>query len=253
MKIVVLSPHRDDAAFSLTLTLKSFLRAGHHVIVLNCFTRSNYAPFADTSFVHENDRLSFVSALRLREDEAWRQQQASVSLSFIGLNLKDAPLRLRCPVDNLRTHEADPADKAIPKIRKSLDDLQADALVLPLALGDHVDHRTARDAAMPQDRSIALAFYEDLPYAAWPDVTCQIEPRAEALGRVLETQLTPLTTGAAGEGAAAEKFRAALSYDSQIDTVTAHLIADFSERYNGAERLWVNEAWRALHPSLTSA
>ena len=253
MKIVVLSPHRDDAAFSLTLTVRSFLHAGHQVIVLNCFTRSNYAPFADTSFVHENDRLSFVSALRLREDEAWRQQQATTALTFADLHLKDAPIRLRCPLDDLRTSEIDPGDKAMPKIRKSLQELQPDALVLPLALGDHVDHRTARNAAMPQAHSLALAFYEDLPYAAWPDVTCEIESRAEALGRVLATPLKPLTTGAMGEGAAAEKLRAALCYDSQIDTVTAHLMADFSERYNGAERLWVNEAWHALHPSLTSA
>lgn len=252
MKIVVLSPHRDDAAFSLTLTVKSFLRAGHHVSVLNCFTRSNYAPFADTSFVHENDCLSFISALRQREDEAWRQQQASASLTLIDLHLKDAPLRLRCPLDDLRTREINPADKATPKIRKTLDDLQPDALVLPLALGDHVDHRTARNAAMSPDHSLALAFYEDLPYAAWPGMASGIEPRAEALGRMLDTILKPTTTGAGVKDAAAEKFRAALCYDSQIDTSTAHLLADFSERYSGAERLWVNEAWHALHLPLTS-
>ena len=37
--------------------------------VLNIFTRSRYAPYSDAGFVHENDQLSYVSAMRLREDE----------------------------------------------------------------------------------------------------------------------------------------------------------------------------------------
>ena len=69
LKILVLSPHRDDAAFSLSIAITNWLTARHSVIVLNVFTRSRYAPFSDAAFVHENDELSYVSAMRLREDE----------------------------------------------------------------------------------------------------------------------------------------------------------------------------------------
>ena len=69
LKILVLSPHRDDAAFSLSIAITNWLTARHSVTVLNVFTRSRYAPFSDAAFVHENDELSYVSAMRLREDE----------------------------------------------------------------------------------------------------------------------------------------------------------------------------------------
>ena len=68
MKIVVISPHRDDAAFSLGLSIGCWLDAGHAVNVVNCFTRSAYAPYAEFEFIHSNDRMARVSALRLRED-----------------------------------------------------------------------------------------------------------------------------------------------------------------------------------------
>lgn len=44
LDVVVLSPHQDDAAFSLGLTLARLAAAGRRVCVLNCFTHSAYAP-----------------------------------------------------------------------------------------------------------------------------------------------------------------------------------------------------------------
>jgi len=38
MKITVLSPHRDDAAFSVGLAIAEWLNAGYAVEVVNCFT-----------------------------------------------------------------------------------------------------------------------------------------------------------------------------------------------------------------------
>ena len=70
MIFVVLSPHRDDAAFSLGLAVDSWLAAGHSVSVLNFFTQSAYAPYSDVETLHANDRVSFVSAVRRREDVA---------------------------------------------------------------------------------------------------------------------------------------------------------------------------------------
>ena len=243
MKILIISPHRDDAAFSLTLTIHALLRADHSVTVMNCFTRSDYAPFADISFVHLNDVRTFVSAVRSREDESWRRLQKSNSLKFDDLNLRDAPLRLRIPLDELCTREIPAEDKAMLAIQKAVQKSGAEVLLLPLALGGHIDHRTARDAAFQSTSSPAIAFYEDLPYAAWAEVTPTIEDFASDLGQRLRVNLQPVITPLAIESAVDTKLRSALCYDSQIDTETAHRIAAFCERYQGSERLWGNAAW----------
>ena len=76
--------------------------------ILNVFSRSLYAPYSDAEFVHENDRLSYVSAMRRREDERFVQQMvhelpkaAKANLQMVDLNLKDAPLRLRCALEDV--------------------------------------------------------------------------------------------------------------------------------------------------------
>ena len=70
MKIFVLSPHRDDAAFSLALSITHWLSVGHEVTVINVFTRSLYAPYADSEAMPASARLDHVSTLRRHEDRA---------------------------------------------------------------------------------------------------------------------------------------------------------------------------------------
>jgi LmbE family N-acetylglucosaminyl deacetylase len=241
VRIVVLSPHRAAAAFSLSLAFESWIARGHTVEVINCFPRSAFAPFSDADSLHPNDRASYVTALRLREDEAWRRQYGK-HLTLTDLNLKDAPIRLRCSSEELFTLPVNPADKAIEKIRKALERARTDALILPLAIGGHLDHRTAQHAALlaPAAR---LAFYEDLPQSAHPGATGLIEAAAHALNPDLQPTFAngPDNTAAATE----RKRKHALCYDSQIDDAAIVTIAEFCARYEGRERLWANEAWCA--------
>lgn len=251
MKILVLSPHRDDAAFSLSLSLIQWLGAGHHVLLLNCFTRSLYAPLSDADHAHPNDRLGYVSALRRREDEHFIRKLPGATRSnieLLDLNIKDAPLRLRCSSDAVCDLDVDPEDRSIPKIQKSLAGQIAagkvEALVLPLALGHHVDHRTARDAALPLSISVPCAFYEDLPYATRTGVTIDLEAfRKDASTRLHEALYPALCQAPA---AVHTKRRLALGYASQIDEEAADLISNFADRYDGGERLWVNDAWAGI-------
>src|SRR5277367_7138539 len=127
MKILILSPHRDDAAFSLSLAITNWLTARHSVTLLNVFTRSRYAPYSDAAFVHENDELSYVSAMRLREDEHFLRRITETlpkglknNLHMVDLNLKDAPIRLRIPLEELSNTPVNPADASIEKIRQAL-------------------------------------------------------------------------------------------------------------------------------------
>jgi len=253
VKILVLSPHRDDAAFSLSLAITNWLAARHTVTILNVFTRSLDAPFSDAEFVHDNDRLSYVSAMRLREDELFVQRlthdlprSAKSNLQLVDLNLKDAPIRLRCAPEEVSDLPVNPEDPAIEKIRKALT-RQAEfgnleALAVPLALGRHVDHLTVREAALPATKGLPCAFYEDLPYATThPSVATDLETFLEQAPTTLHSSLTPVLCKS--ENAAELKRRLVLGYASQIDEDVASLISDFATHYHGAERLWANQAW----------
>ena len=156
------------------IAITSWLTARHTVTILNVFTRSRYAPFSDAAFVHENDELSYVSAMRLREDEHFLRRITQNlpkglknNLHMVDLNLKDAPIRLRIPLEELSDKPVNPTDHAIEKIRKAVtkqsEARAVEALVLPAALGNHIDHLTVREAAISLTSHMPAAFYEDLP------------------------------------------------------------------------------------------
>jgi LmbE family N-acetylglucosaminyl deacetylase len=252
LKILTLSPHRDDAAFSLAIAITAWLRSRHTVTILNIFTRSRYAPYSDAAFVHENDELSYVSAMRLREDEHFLRRTTETlpkglksNLHMLDLNLKDAPIRLRIPLEELSNTPINSADPSIEKIRKTLakqaEAGAMEALVLPAALGKHVDHLTVREAAMPFTSTIPTAFYEDLPYATThPSAATDLESLRESA----EQRNEPLSAVIYRVDSALEyKRRLVLGYASQIDDEAGTLISDFATRYNGGERLWANQAW----------
>ncbi|MEO6804819.1 MAG: hypothetical protein ABI286_02450 [Edaphobacter sp.] len=164
---------------------------------------------------------------------------------MVDLNLKDAPIRLRIPLEELSDTPANPADHAIEKIRKALTKQSEagamEALVLPAALGNHVDHLTVREAALPFTASIPSAFYEDLPYAtthssAATDLELLRETAAER-----NEPLSPLIYRI--ESAIERKQKLVLGYASQIDTEAGTLISNFATRYDGGERLWANQQW----------
>jgi hypothetical protein len=198
--------------------------------------------------------------MRHREDELFLQRlthnlprAAKTHIQMIDLNLKDAPIRLRCPLEEVCDTPVNPEDPAIEKIRKALTRQSEagaiEALVLPLALGHHVDHLTTLAAALPLTTGLPSAFYEDLPYAAThPSVIADdLEALREDITHRLHEPLTPTVCQHAS--AADLKRRLALGYASQIDEEAANLIANFATRYQGAERLWANQAWQTIAES----
>ena len=250
MTITVVSPHRGDAAFSLGLAVEAWLAQGHAIEVVSCFTRSEFAPYSDADSVHANDRMSFVTAVRRREDEAWRKQYGAAKLTLTDLNLKDAPARLHCGPEQVFRRAPDVSEKVASKIRRALELSSPGATVLPLGLSGHVDHVTARDLAMSvQKAALPLAFYEELPYSAAAGEE-SIEDAVKQLSAALRIDLQPTFASgphahAAMEEAVLRKRRLALCYDSQIDECVTSEIANFSRSYLGRERLWANAAWRA--------
>jgi LmbE family N-acetylglucosaminyl deacetylase len=116
-----------------------------------------------------------------------------------------------------------------------------EALVLPAALGKHVDHLTVREAAMPFTATIPAAFYEDLPYATThPSAATDLELLRESAEQRNEP-LNPVIYQI--DSALERKRKLILGYASQIDDDAGSLITNFATRYNGGERLWANQAW----------
>lgn len=251
MRIVVVSPHRDDAAFSLGLSIEHWLAAKQTVQVLNCFTQSDYAPYSDAESLHPNDRTSFVSAIRKREDAAWNKLLGG-RLQFTDLDLLDAPLRLACPIVEALSLPIRAGDRAVARVAGAVAKLaragapERLAFVLPLAVGAHIDHRVVQQAGLEAlaGSPLPVAFYEDLPYAARPGGVEEIGSRVEA------TALAVQPAFASGEQPVPERSLGskrcmAECYDSQIDSEVAEQIASFAQQYGGRERLWVNNAWSA--------
>jgi LmbE family N-acetylglucosaminyl deacetylase len=202
--------------------------------------------------VHENDELSYVSAMRLREDEHFLRRIVQDlpkglknNLHMIDLNLKDAPIRLRLPLEELSDTPVNPLDSAIEKVRKAISKQSEagamQALVIPAALGNHVDHLTVREAALSSSAGIPSAFYEDLPYATThPSAATDLEALREASEHRNEP-LSPVVYRI--DSAVERKRKLILGYASQIDDEAGTLISDFATRYDGGERLWANQAW----------
>lgn len=246
MKFSVISPHRDDVAFSLHLTVAALLEAGHCVNVISCFTVSEYAPYARVQPMHAAERIEYLSEVRRHEDGAW-MRRFNGGVRGVDLKLEDAPLRLGTRVEEVCSVAAEEdEDGAAGRICQALRVDMPDALLLPLGVGAHVDHLTTRNAGLEALRIVSdelpCALYEDLPYAARPHQAETIEALVAALG--LDLQPVFVSSGVTAQAAENEKYAAARCYPTQVDEAVMREIAAFCRRYDGRERLWANAAWR---------
>jgi len=256
MKVVVISPHRDDVAFSLSLAVAGWIEQGHDVDIACCFTRTAYAPLAHEVPAEIHMRIDWVSALRHGEDEGWAgivrglgatnpHTRCKGRLQLVDLNLRDAPLRLGVAVDRVCQTPSIVGDSAGEAIESYISSSGAEALVLPLAVGTHLDHVTARDAGVrvlgALGDSHACAFYEDLPYSARPGAADSIAATAGAIPIELLCGLAGLADDASE--AEARKRSAISCYQSQVSPEEMHAMAAFCRRYGGLERLWANAAF----------
>ncbi|MCO5999555.1 PIG-L deacetylase family protein [Actinoallomurus rhizosphaericola] len=162
MNVLLLSPHPDDIAWSLGGTVARLADAGASLSVLTVFGRTTYAP---GSPVHGT---SAAGPVRAAEDATWA---AFAGARLFGADLPDASLR---GYDDDTEMGAPPEPEIVSDTAETLASVllaaRPDLLLVPLAVGGHVDHRAARSAAervvADEAPGRALIYYEDLPYAA---------------------------------------------------------------------------------------
>lgn len=180
MKVIAVSPHLDDAAFSVGGTLARLADAGHEVTVLSCFTRSVPDPtgFAlacqtDKGLGPEIDYM----AVRRAEDEA---AMAVLGATPRHLDLLEAPHRGYDSAPALFAG-ALPGDDAWQQVADLLAPMTADRWLGPQGLGSHVDHLHVVRALAVLGRPVW--WWRDAPYVLKepgarpsPDLPAGLEP-----------------------------------------------------------------------------
>ncbi|MBB4952319.1 LmbE family N-acetylglucosaminyl deacetylase [Agrobacterium vitis] len=157
-RLLILSPHSDDSAFSIggILAAKTAFH-GWSIHQLTVFVGSIHAPYAPQHTTEEA-----ITALRCREDDAF--------CMFHGIQLD----RLEFKETLLRGYPSIPAIFAVNEpqddpiygaVCEAVQEAVSgfDLVLAPLGIGGHIEHIMVREACR-QLCSHAL-FYEDLPYA----------------------------------------------------------------------------------------
>lgn len=228
--VTVLSPHRDDAAFSLFVCLAKWSALRIELRVINFFTESAWAPRAGAT--HANG----VTNIRKREDRHVLSRISS-NIRVLDRGFLDAPVRLGITTSQVFEPQTaafitdDLLDQLSPSVRSS----GAGLTLAPLCLGDHVDHLAVREAAVRSHRRATLGFYEDLPYALCTSEKC-LRERVKDVERKIGRRLKPVIVRAQ---AACQKRGVISGYGSQITATDAAAIAEWSRHYGGGERIWI--------------
>lgn len=196
--LLAVSPHLDDAAFSVGATLADAAAAGWRVVVATVFTGNVARPtgFALACQLDKGlDRHVDYMALRRAED---RRACAALGARHLHLPLLEAPHRGydSAPALFAGVRPDDPALRRVPAVLAALLRRLRPARVLgPRGVGNHADHLIVRDALAALS---AAEWWDDWPYAA--------RTRAAAGGRLV----------AASAKAEAAKRAACLAYASQL-------------------------------------
>jgi len=180
-RVVILSPHLDDAALScgaLLYTLRD--RISTLVVSVSCGTSRRQR--SDGSRTIERRQGHVSSRIRRMEDIAAMRW---VNADFVHLSFADGIYR-RSPLTGKLIYRSARERWVTPRIddmahmeelylvlRRLCLDLGRILLISPMGIGHHVDHQIAAQVAQRLAASAAgaeLMFYEDFPYVADPNV-----------------------------------------------------------------------------------
>lgn len=228
MKVYILSPHIDDAAYGLTLTISRLVHSKISVTIVNCFTLTKWT----IRFVSKD--MDEICRLRKKEDIEYNKLFDS-SIGIINLDLLDAPLR------NDYIFQYKPFDEIEWQVVKGMENYfekNIDGILLcPLGIGNHIDHAICREAVARLYSSLKVLFFEDLPYAN-RITEAQIFSHVNELEQRLQVPLISQTNGL--RGCNIDKEQAIRLYKTQLNDEICSEILSHMKNLQG-ERLWGEE------------
>lgn len=217
-KVVFLSPHFDDLAYSCS----GLLSAKLELTVINIFTSSKYAP---NLLTHDSNIISQIRAL---EDRSFC---SSYNLPFINLGFPDSSLRgFTDTTETQSTPAQDPITSQVhEKLKTTLQNMDFDTLVCPLGIGNHIDHCIVFEFIRNNMMEKPVLFYEDLPYCCQYDKDTIVNLIWNKLQPGIQPICIPVNIPA--------KKRNILNYTSQYQDTTTDLILQYAE-CTGYETFW---------------
>jgi LmbE family N-acetylglucosaminyl deacetylase len=177
---VLISPHPDDAALSAFSQSQDDANFFQRLLIVNVFSKTAWWRFTEQSRdVGEVQRVRDLEERLVSKLMRARLKMLDLPEALLrGYEMRDV-FQASVPERDADVHAA---------IRSAVRQLAPTypAWLLPLGVGNHVDHLIARDASVAALRDAGvpetnISFYEDLPYAAdlegIPDFTNFIEGR----------------------------------------------------------------------------
>lgn len=225
MKITILSPHIDDAAYCLALTISRCVNSKIPVTVINCFTVTNW------TIVFVSRDIDEVSLLRKKEDVNFYNGYPA-PVNIVNLELTDAPLRngYIWQFQPLQPDEQEIVGDLKNFLEKNVDSI----LLCPLGIGNHVDHAICREAVLQLYDKATVLFFEDLPYA-YRISEAGIVAHIKSLEERLQVQLVNHVDGL--QNCTINKEQAIRLYKSQLNDEICSEIIGHMNALSG-ERLW---------------
>lgn len=213
-KIIILSPHYDDAALSMARTAAAWALAGRRIKIINIFTHSASTPFTCPMakiraiasqplwFTRRAATLAVKGDLRIRDlacsalrrfEDMHAMRRYRLPIQSFDLSMKEAPIRE--PGQKLFRQDFAPDSLTLSQVSGAIKPHTAggDFVVAPLGIGNHVDHLYVHLAAMLLVRPERLAFYEELPYCIEGSADCGAAraSRAMAASRAMLLEESP--------------------------------------------------------------
>lgn len=177
-RVVILSPHLDDAALSCG-GLLHVLRGMQTLVVTLCSGNPPPRYSADGRKTLPARRGHVSPRLRRAEDIA---AMRAIDAAYVHLSFPDAIYRRNHLTGKLiylgarerwaapHADDQDYIDELYRLLRRICLELGPILLLSPMGIGDHVDHQiVARVAMRLAEAGASLLFYEDFPYVAAPD------------------------------------------------------------------------------------
>ncbi len=170
---IYLSPHLDDAVFSCGGRIHREAREGRSVLIATVATAPAPARLSGyAARFHRRGGLGDDAMERRRAED--REAARRLGAEALHLRLPDAMYRIGTvdgrilyPRVTALLGRPRPGDPMRPLLRQALDELpESELLMLPFAIGGHVDHRLVRGIAETVCAGREVAYWEDFPYLA---------------------------------------------------------------------------------------
>jgi LmbE family N-acetylglucosaminyl deacetylase len=155
-KIVVMSPHLDDAIWSLGGYLKSVSKT-KNIRIVNIFSQHNFV------FGHKENPIK-ATLIRKKEDQVAMKKIKVKNVDY--LNLPEAFLRGYSYEEMFMQQPRKSKDLILEeleaKLKKTIN--KKDTFLVPSAFGMHIDHYLVRETVNKLTNN--CYFYEEMPYSA---------------------------------------------------------------------------------------